>query len=128
MPLASVIKRLGKKALDEILDKAGSGAPPVGQHQHHHAAPVVAVPPTPGAQPGKHFVHPGTLMGPRELELMCRRVAAGEQPWKKAFEQLKADTPMPYHHHALKVGMPIGWQGVRDAGPCCERLGRRPTG
>lgn len=49
------------------------------------------------------FVHPGTLMGPGELDLMRKRVASGQEPWKSAYEKLAKDTPGPdYQPHALK--------------------------
>jgi hypothetical protein len=35
-------------------------------------------------------------MGPREVELLKRRVASGEQPWAAAVKKLTADTPVQY--------------------------------
>lgn len=35
------------------------------------------------------FVHPGLLHGRTDLELIKRKVAAGEEPWKSGFERLR---------------------------------------
>jgi hypothetical protein len=39
---------------------------------------------------GDAFVHPGVLSTKFELDFMKQQVAAGAQPWKSAFDQLKA--------------------------------------
>ena len=54
------------------------------------------------AQP---FVHPGILQTRGDLEFMKQKVAAGEQPWKQAWENLLARPysprgfePQPFVH------------------------------
>ncbi|MFI5381027.1 MAG: alginate lyase family protein [Tepidisphaerales bacterium] len=48
-------------------------------------APVIAA-----GQTTRPFVHPGLLHGRADLELIKRKVAAGEEPWKSGFEKLRA--------------------------------------
>ena len=38
----------------------------------------------------KPFVHPGLLHSREELAFVKRKIAAGEQPWKTAWEKLRA--------------------------------------
>lgn len=55
--------------------------------------------PCPGGAPNPGrgaFVHPGTLMGPREVLLLRRHVAEGAPPWAGAAAKLAADTPREY--------------------------------
>jgi hypothetical protein len=46
----------------------------------------VAPPPPPGA-----FRHPGVLLNQAQLDFVRAKIAAGEQPWKAAFDKAKAD-------------------------------------
>lgn len=57
------------------------------------------------------FSHPGTLMGPGELDLLRQRAAgtvSTPEPFQAALASLKADTPAQYTPHALK-DMLIEW-------------------
>lgn len=47
------------------------------------------------------FLHPATMVGPREITLMRQRVRAGERG--RAMEHLLKSTPLEVQHHALKV-------------------------
>jgi hypothetical protein len=73
----------------------------------------VAIPFLSYAQPvrqkpaGKVFVHPGIAQSREDLEFLKRKVLAGEQPWKDAFDRLKKATdttfkPQPFTH--ISVG------------------------
>lgn len=42
------------------------------------------------------FIHPGIDMCREDLELMKNKTLAGEQPWRGAFERLKAETPLSF--------------------------------
>ena len=59
------------------------------------------------AQTGRPFVHPGILQTRADLEFMKAKVAAGEQPWKQAWDNLRAQSyssldfqPKPVTHIA----------------------------
>ena len=43
-----------------------------------------------GPAPAMDFVHPGLLDSREELELMKRKVRAGDEPWKTAYAKLPA--------------------------------------
>jgi len=59
---------------------------------------VVAVAAEPASLPAdKPFVHPGLLHTQDDLDLIRKKVAAGEEPWKSGFEKLK-----------------INWQSLAD--------------
>ena len=63
--------------------KAQDGvASPAGPSQ---ANPTLSVPTVPAT-----FKHPGLLNSMDELQFIKKKIAAGEEPWKSAFEQLKA--------------------------------------
>lgn len=49
-----------------------------------------------GAGGSGGFTHPGTLMGPREVALLQRRVRGGELPWADAAVTLSSETPRGY--------------------------------
>lgn len=64
----------------------------------HHVTPI------PGPSFGG-FMHPGTLMGPGELNLLRQRVAGSvpmPPPFQAALASLKANTPAQYTPHALR--------------------------
>lgn len=42
------------------------------------------------------FVHPGMLQNKQDIEFIKQKILAGEQPWKKAFEDLKKETPLDF--------------------------------
>ncbi len=42
------------------------------------------------------FIHPGIDMNREDLELMKYKTLSGEQPWKGAFERLKAETQLSF--------------------------------
>src|SRR5882672_6690233 len=67
------------------------------------AGTLISFPATTTAQP---FVHPGIDQSSKDLAYMKKMVLAGEQPWKGAFDRLKAaaDTGfMPKAHtHVLR--------------------------
>jgi hypothetical protein len=75
---------------------AGSGGgaiadagPPVSDA----AGPEVSVAPDAGVRnDGGAFLHPGLLSTKFELEFMKQQVAAGREPWKTAFDRLKASS------------------------------------
>jgi parallel beta-helix repeat protein len=51
----------------------------------------------------KPFVHPGMAQSRQDLDYMKKKVLAGEQPWKGAFDRLKSNTslsfkPQPFTH------------------------------
>ena len=52
-----------------------------------------------------NFIHPGTLMGPREVLLLQQRVAGtvpAPPPFTAAVASLRQDTPLDYSPHALE--------------------------
>jgi parallel beta-helix repeat protein len=49
---------------------------------------------TPGFS--KSFIHPGIDMNRVDLEYMRKQVHAGAQPWKEAYDLLKAETPVDF--------------------------------
>nr|WKN36442.1 alginate lyase family protein [Tunicatimonas sp. TK19036] len=54
-------------------------------------------------QPVLNFVHPGMYQNKHDLEHMKAQIEAGEEPWRSAFERLKAETsleftPEPFVH------------------------------
>jgi len=59
--------------------------------------PVLSVPPVPAT-----FKHPGLLNSLEELQFIKQKIAAGEEPWKSAFEQMKATkfADLKYKPHA----------------------------
>ncbi len=52
------------------------------------------------------FIHPGVDQQAKDLQYMKKMVLAGEQPWKGAFDRLKAATDTPFvakaHTHVLR--------------------------
>jgi parallel beta-helix repeat protein len=52
------------------------------------------------------FIHPGIDQTPADLEFMKKKVLQGEQPWKDAFERLKAKTDLNFkaipHAHVMR--------------------------
>ncbi|MEO6316574.1 MAG: hypothetical protein ABIU63_07755 [Chitinophagaceae bacterium] len=50
---------------------------------------IIVLCPPPAAQA---FIHPGIDQQAKDLMLMKKKVLAGEQPWKTAFDKLKAAT------------------------------------
>lgn len=44
----------------------------------------------------QHFIHPGIYQTRADLDYMKRQVLAGEQPWKNAFDQVKAQTKLDF--------------------------------
>jgi hypothetical protein len=46
--------------------------------------------------PDAPFIHPGTLMGPRELALLQHRITTQQQPWMDAVAALSDNTPLNY--------------------------------
>ena len=56
------------------------------------------------------FVHPGIDQNAKDLELMKKKVLAGEQPWKNAFDKLKAaaDTNFVVKSHTHVLRGPYG--------------------
>ncbi|MFF0434246.1 alginate lyase family protein [Streptomyces sp. NPDC004327] len=51
-------------------------------------APSAAAPPA-GTAP-EHFTHPGVLVGKAQLAAVRKHVAAGQEPWKTAYEDMRA--------------------------------------
>jgi hypothetical protein len=62
---------------------AGGAAPPTPAAP---AAPLAVAPAAPAT-----FNHPGVLVGTSQLDLVRQKVAAGAQPWKGAFDRMRAD-------------------------------------
>ncbi|WIA35436.1 hypothetical protein OEZ86_003877 [Tetradesmus obliquus] len=63
----------------------------------------------------QQFVHPGTLMGPAEVQLLQQRAsgaAAADDTWRQALQALQASTPLAYNHHALK-DFQCEWEGPK---------------
>lgn len=54
------------------------------------AALILALAAAPATAQQKPFVHPGMLQSRQDLEFMKAKVAAGEEPWKKAWDNLLA--------------------------------------
>jgi len=50
----------------------------------------------PGIVPAQEFIHPGIAQTREDLEYMKHQVLRGEQPWKDAFERLKAVTNLNF--------------------------------
>lgn len=65
------------------------------------------------------FKHPGLLYSSDELEFVKAKIQAGEQPWKSAFDQMKA-TPwaaVTYQPHAQEViSSGFGGKGAKEGG------------
>ncbi len=51
-----------------------------------------------GVPAAKAFVHPGLLHSREELEFIKKKVAAGEEPWKTPWEELRASAPASLDH------------------------------
>jgi hypothetical protein len=51
----------------------------------------------------KAFVHPGMLQSRQDLEFMKAKVAAGEEPWKKAWNDLLGQPCSSLAFHAKPV-------------------------
>ncbi|MEQ1788130.1 MAG: alginate lyase family protein [Acidimicrobiales bacterium] len=59
--------------------------------------------------PSSGFVHPGVLVGQADLDLVRSKIAAGQQPWKGAYDKLlaggsseaTADRPTRYRYSSL---------------------------
>jgi len=67
-------------------------------------------------QPGRNnFKHPGMMQNRTSLEQMKAAVLAGKQPWKTAFDNLKATTPLFYEVHAV-THLSQGAYGADDQG------------
>jgi len=69
------------------------------------AQPPLPVPPVPAA-----FKHPGLLNSMEELQFIKKKIAAGEEPWKSAFEQMKATkfaalNYKPHPHEQVSSGI-----------------------
>jgi len=64
----------------------------LGQNVAANADPAVGVPAS------KPFVHPGLLHSREELEFIKQKVAAGEEPWKTAWEKLRASASASLDH------------------------------
>ena len=47
---------------------------------------------------GQEFVHPGMLHTTSDLEFMKAKILAGEEPWKEAWDQLKASEISSLHY------------------------------
>ena len=47
---------------------------------------------TTGSMSGQSFVHPGIDMNRKDLEYMKKQTLAGQEPWKSAYDRLKAKT------------------------------------
>eukprot|EP00879_Flechtneria_rotunda_P030349 GHRR01032973.1.p1 GENE.GHRR01032973.1~~GHRR01032973.1.p1 ORF type:complete len:171 (+),score=41.40 GHRR01032973.1:84-596(+) len=61
------------------------------------------------------FAHPGTLMGPGELNLLKQRASGAaptDQVWQRALQQLSNDTPKQYSTHVL-ADVHIEWEGPK---------------
>lgn len=72
-------------ALNKLVDRCLDNIPPT----------LATLVPDPvwSPSPKRPFVHPGTLMGPREARLLRARVAAGEEPWRSAAAALASEAP-----------------------------------
>jgi hypothetical protein len=64
----------------------------------------------PGFSPAQKFVHPGIDQRAQDLELMKKLVLTGDQPYKAAFDRLKAavDTPFAVKAHTHVLRGPYG--------------------
>eukprot|EP00775_Hariotina_reticulata_P008807 gene8807-8986_t len=94
-------------------DKLKAAFKDVADHHQQQDAPPYLPPPVynavkalapMGSPGGGHFTHPGTLMGPGELNLLRQRAARAvevDQVWLAALQSLLADTPVSYTPHAL---------------------------
>jgi len=55
---------------------------------------------------GQAFIHPGIDQQSKDLAAMKKKVLAGQQPWKDAYDRLKAATDTPFavksHTHVLR--------------------------
>ncbi|WPU94740.1 alginate lyase family protein [Mucilaginibacter sabulilitoris] len=63
----------------------------------------------------KSFQHPGMMQSKTDLETMKANINAGKQPWKAAFEKLKAATPLDYKTKAV-AHLSQGAYGTDDRG------------
>lgn len=68
----------------------------------------VELPPIP-----QSFKHPGLLHTKEELDFIKRKIAAGEEPWKSAFEQMKSApwAALDYKPHNPRTTISSGFNG-----------------
>ena len=64
------------------------------------------------AETTKAFVHPGMLHSKAELAFIKGKLAAGEEPWKSAWEQLNASDEASLDHTPKPIAMVV--RGVRN--------------
>lgn len=60
---------------------------------------------------GQELLHPGLLNTKEELDWTKSKIAAGEQPWKKAFDDIKSSVSFNYKNRAMAV---LSDQGKSD--------------
>ena len=60
---------------------------------------------TVGMLPKTVFTHPGLLVGQKQIDFITTKIQAGEQPWKAAYDQLKASkyASLAYAYKAYDV-------------------------
>ncbi len=78
---------------------------------------------TPPVQVPDTFKHPGLLHSKEELEFVKKKIAAGEEPWKTAFEKLKSSklTQLDYKPEPIDiVKSGIGGKGGKEGGAYSE--------
>ncbi len=80
--VAAVVGALLIPAAAAVAAQHGDAKPKAGAAAKAGTAPKVA----PAA-----FNHPGVLVGKDQLEVVRKKVGEGAQPWKGAFDRLKAD-------------------------------------
>jgi hypothetical protein len=86
----------------EVWAASGTGTPTATPTPTPTGAPRVTPTPTPTTVPGG-FVHPGVINTRASLDFVKGRIAAGAQPWKRAYDELVAHSlsslsrnPRPY--------------------------------
>ncbi|HWZ35000.1 MAG TPA: right-handed parallel beta-helix repeat-containing protein [Mucilaginibacter sp.] len=63
----------------------------------------------------KPFVHPGMAQSRQDLDYMKKKVLAGEQPYKDAFERLKNNTPLSFKPQPF-THVSVGAYGANSKG------------
>ena len=76
---------------------------------------LISLSPLYAQKPEKSFVHPGMAQSRQDLEYMKKKVLAGEQPYKAAFDKLKSSSPLTFKPQPF-THISVGSYGANSQG------------